>query len=48
MDKDSPRTKTGELQKIVQSLGQETLKKTNQTAPTSPHVVWKRLQKKNS
>ncbi len=38
MDKDSPRTTAGELQKIVESRGQKTLKKKSQIAPTSPHV----------
>ncbi len=50
MAKDSPRTTAGELQKIVESRGQKTLKKNNQTAPTSPHVVWegfKTKKKKN-
>ncbi len=45
--KDSPRTTAGELQKIVESWGQKTLKKC-QTAPTSPHVVWEGLEKKYS
>ncbi len=40
MAKDSPRTTAGELQKIVESLGQKTL-----TAPTSPHVVWEGFNK---
>ncbi len=47
MDKDSPRTTAGELQKIVESQGQKTLKKNGQTAPTSPHVVREGF-KKNS
>ncbi len=47
MAKDSPRTTAGELQKIVESRGQKTLKKNSQTAPTSPHVVWEGF-KKNS
>ncbi len=47
MAKDSPRTTAGELQKIVESRGQKTLKKIIQTAPTSPHVVWEGF-KKNS
>ncbi len=46
MAKDSPRTTAGELQKIVESRGQKTLKK-SQTAPTSPRVVWEGF-KKNS
>ncbi len=40
MAKDSPRTTAGELQNIVESRGQKTLKKNCQTAPISPHVVW--------
>ncbi len=47
MAKDSPRTTAGELQKIVESRGQKTLKINGQTAPTSPHVVWEGF-KKNS
>ncbi len=39
--KDSPRTIAGELQKIVESRGQKTLK----IAPTSPHVVWEGFKK---
>ncbi len=39
MAKDSSRTTAGELQKIVESRGQKTVKKNCQTAPTSPHVV---------
>ncbi len=39
MAKDSPRTTAGELQKIVESWGQKTLKK--------KHVVWEGF-KKNS
>ncbi len=46
MAKDSSRTTAGELQKIVESRGQKTLKK-GQTAPTSPHVVREGF-KKNS
>ncbi len=44
-----PRTTAGELQKIVESRGQKTLKKKKkgQTAPTSPHVVREGF-KKNS
>ncbi len=38
MAKDSSRTTAGELQKIVNSRGQKTLKN-GQTAPTSSHVV---------
>ncbi len=45
MTKDSPRTTAGELQKIVESWGQKAKK--NQTAPTSPHVVWEGFKKKN-
>ncbi len=41
MAKDSPRTTAGELQKIVESRSQKTLKKNCQTALTSPHVVGK-------
>ncbi len=40
MAKDSSRTTSGELQKIVESRGQQTLK----TAPTS-HVVWEGFKK---
>ncbi len=40
MAEDSPRTTAGELQKLVESLGQKTFNKNSQTAPTSPHVVW--------
>ncbi len=47
MAKDSPRTTAGELQKIVESRGQKTLKTNSQTAPTSPHVIWEDF-KKNS
>ncbi len=47
MAKDSPRTTAGELQKIVESRGQKTLKKNCQTAPTSPHVVWEGFKKKS-
>ncbi len=34
MAKDSPRTTAGELQRLVESRGQKTLKKNSQTAPT--------------
>ncbi len=47
MAKESSRTTTGELQKIVESRGQKTLKNC-QTAPTSPHVVWEGFKKKKS
>ncbi len=47
MAKDSPRITAGELQKIVESRGQKTLKRNCQTAPTSPHVVREGF-KKNS
>ncbi len=47
MAKDSPRTTAGELQKIVESRGQKTLKINCQTAPTSPRVVQEGF-KKNS
>ncbi len=47
MAKDSSRTTAGELQKIVESRGQKTVKKNCQTAPTSPHVVREGF-KKNS
>ncbi len=47
MAKDSSRTTAGELQKIVESRGQKTLKKNYQTAPISPHVVREGF-KKNS
>ncbi len=46
MAKDSPRTTAGELQKKVESRGQKTLKKKDQTAPTSPHVVWEASRRK--
>ncbi len=39
MAKDSSKTTAGELQKIVESRGQKTLKKNCQTAPTLPHGV---------
>ncbi len=42
MTKDSSRTTAGELQNIVESLGQKTLKKikkNSQTAPTSPRCL---------
>ncbi len=45
MAKDSPRTTAGELQKMVESRGQKTLKTNCQTAPTSPHVVWEGFKK---
>ncbi len=45
MAKDSPRTTAGELQKIVESRGQEPFLKNGQTAPTSPHVVWEGFKK---
>ncbi len=45
MAKDSPRTTAGELQKVVESQGQKTLKKNCQIAPTSPHVVWEGFKK---
>ncbi len=45
MAKDSLRTTAGELQKIVESQGQKTLKKNCQT--TSPHAVRESF-KKNS
>ncbi len=45
MAKDSPRTTAGELQKIVESRGQKTLKTNSQTAPTSPHVIWEDFKK---
>ncbi len=44
MAKESSRTTTGELKKIVESRGQKTLKNC-QTAPTSPHVVWEGFKK---
>ncbi len=40
MAKDSPRTKTGELQKIVESLGQETLKKKLIKQPLHHHMLF--------
>ncbi len=44
--KDSSRTTAGELQKIVESRSQKTVKKKNgQTAPTSPRVVWEGFKK---
>ncbi len=45
MAKDPPRTTAGELQKIVESRGQKTLKTICQTAPTSPYVVWEGFKK---
>ncbi len=45
MAKDSSRTTAGELQKIVESRGQKSVKKNSQTAPTSPHVVWEGFNK---
>ncbi len=45
MAKDSPRITAGELQKIVESRGQKTLKNYCQTAPTSQHVVWEGFKK---
>ncbi len=47
MAKDSPRTTAGELQKIVESQGPKTLKQKDQTAATSPHVVWEGFKKKS-
>ncbi len=49
VDKDTPRTAAGELQKIVESRGQKTLKKIvkQHLHQTSPHVVWEGF-KKNS
>ncbi len=44
MAKDSPRTTAGEFLKIIESLGQKTLKN-SQTAPTSPHVLWEGFKK---
>ncbi len=45
MDKDSPRTTAEELQKIVESQGQKTIKQKSQTAPTSPNIVWEGSKK---
>ncbi len=45
MDKDSPRTTAGELQKRVEYRGQKTLKTNGQTASISLHVVWECLKK---
>ncbi len=47
MAKDSPRTTDGELQKIVESRGQKTLKKIVKQPLPSPHVVREGF-KKNS
>ncbi len=49
MAKDSPRTTAGELQKIVESRGQKTVKKKLSNSPYSPapHVVREGF-KKNS
>ncbi len=44
MAKDSSRIPAGELQKIVESQGQKTLKK-NCTTPAYPHVVWEGFKK---
>ncbi len=44
MAKDSPRITAGELQRLVESRGQKTLKN-SQTAATSPHVVWEGFKK---
>ncbi len=45
MAKDSSRITAGELQKKVEF--QKTFKKKkNQTAPTSPHIVWEGFKKK--
>ncbi len=44
MAKDSPMTTAGELQKIVESRGQKTLKKLS-NARTSPQVVWEGFKK---
>ncbi len=47
MAKDSPRTTAGELQKIVESRGQKTVKKNCQTAPTvQPHMLFGRVSRK--
>ncbi len=46
MAKNSPRTTAGELQKIVDSRGQNTLKKMS-NIPYITHVVWEGF-KKNS
>ncbi len=43
----SPKITAGKLQKTVESQGQKTLKQ-NQTAPTSPHAVWKGFKKKKN
>ncbi len=44
VSKGTPRTTAGELQKIVESRGQKTFKRNDQTAPTSPHV-WEGFKK---
>ncbi len=46
MTKDSPRTTAGELQKIVESLGQKNFKKKSKTSPTLPHVLFGRVSRK--
>ncbi len=46
MAKDSSRITAGELQKRVVSKSENLKKKNNQTAPTSPHVVWEGFKKK--
>ncbi len=44
----SPRTKAGELQKIVESRGQKNFFFIiSQTAPSAPHVVWDGFKKIN-
>ncbi len=45
--KDSSRTTARELQKIVESRSQKTVKKKKkgQTAPTSPRVAWEGFKK---
>ncbi len=47
MAKDSPRTKAGELQKIVESLGQKTLKKLIVKQHLHHHMLFGRVLRKN-
>ncbi len=46
MDKDSPRTTAGELQKIVESQGQKTVKQKSQTAPIHHQILFGRVPRK--
>jgi len=44
--KDTPRIADGELQRLLESWGSESLK-INQTTLTSPYVVYKEFQEKS-